>query len=303
MLFTAISLSKVNLKFVSFSTVLIVSLLFSQLSYSAPVVVVDENFDNGIGSGWITGSQQGGNLSVSTDISENNNNSAGSLKAYYPTPSTYGASYNWAAFNISQYNSYDVMIEFSAKMPRGKGGLKFLKVFSGNNGTYANTTFGLDNQSYPAGRATGFSFGDGADHSNDVKNLIYLNGEYKNWVGRSYGIATINTPQNSNFKSEMWGTDWHRFKIYMKFNSGTSAANEVPDGAYYLEIDGRIYIHATGIFNRNYQNMPIDRVEILGHAQSGREPFEIWYDDVKITVGASMPPMLIPERPINLGKN
>ena len=86
----------------------------------------------------------------------------------------------------------------------------------------------------------------------------------------------------------------------LKYNSGTSAATEVADGAYYVEIDGRIYVHATGLLNRHYTNKPIDRVELLGWAQGGSQPFEIWYDDVKITVGSSMPPMRIPESPTNV---
>ena len=80
----------------------------------------------------------------------------------------------------------------------------------------------------------------------------------------------------------------------MKYNSGTTAQNEVPDGKYYVEIDGVVYVDASGLFNRHYSNAPIDRVELLGWAQSGTAPFEILYDDFRITTGgfysSSTPP-------------
>ncbi|WP_198265652.1 hypothetical protein [sulfur-oxidizing endosymbiont of Gigantopelta aegis] len=41
-------------------------------------------------------------------------------------------------------------------------------------------------------------------------------------------------------------------------------------------------MEATRLFNRHYSNSLIDRVELLGWSQSGSEPFEIWYDNVKV---------------------
>jgi hypothetical protein len=36
-----------------------------------------------------------------------------------------------------------------------------------------------------------------------------------------------------------------------------SAADEVADGAYYVEIDGQVYVDATGLFNRHWSNGPM----------------------------------------------
>ncbi len=115
--------------------------------------------------------------------------------------------------------------------------------------------------------------------------MINLDGTYPNWIGRSHGIAKLSTPQNSIWSGSNWGTDWHHFKMRVKFNSGTTAANEVADGAYSLEIDGKLYAEATGLFNRHYSNGSIESVAMFNWAQNGDAPFEIWYDDFKITTG------------------
>jgi hypothetical protein len=89
----------------------------------------------------------------------------------------------------------------------------------------------------------------------------------------------------SDFPSTAWGTGWHHFRMHIKFNSGTSSSNEVADGEYYLEIDGKVYVDATGFFNRNPQNGPIGYVGFFGWAQDDPQPFDVWYDNIVISTG------------------
>ncbi len=234
-------------------------------------------------SGWQFGGQSGGSVDVVTDLAATLRGSAGSLRGRYPTAT--GGTYAWGSYNISAAKTRDVYIEFWAKMPGAKQGLKFLKIFGGNSSGYANTTFALDYAGGDKGAMTQVSFGDGKSASNDTANVINFDGSNPDWVGRSYGTAKVSTPQKSRWASSNWGTGWHRFRIHCKFNSGTTAQNEVADGEYYVEIDNKVYVDAKGLFNRHYSNDPIDRIELFGWAQSGSQPFEIWYDDVRITTG------------------
>jgi hypothetical protein len=234
-------------------------------------------------SGWQFGAQGGGALSVVLDPLATLRGSAGSLRGTYPTAT--GGTYAWGVYNVASLNTREIYIDFWAKMPAAKQGLKFIKIFGGDARGYANTTFALDYAGSDKGAMAQVSFGDGSSGSNDTANVINFDGSNPEWIGRSFGRATVRTPQNTRWASSNWGTGWHHFKLYCKFNSGTTAQDEVADGAYYVEIDGKVYVDAKGIFNRHYSNEPIDRIELFGWAQSGSQPFELWYDDVRITTG------------------
>jgi hypothetical protein len=229
---------------------------------------------------WSYGSQNGGKTIISSSTTENYLNSRGSLKANYPIAS--GGVYNWASLNISSWKTNSIKVSFWAKMPKAKHGFKFLKIFSGRNAGYANTTFGLNYTGGDNGSMYQVSFGDGTNIENDTANVINFDGSYPEWIGRSFGVAAVSTPKNQSWSSSNWGTDWHHFVFTVRFNSGTTKENEIADGEYYVEIDGVVYVQATGLFNRHYSNLNIDRVELLGWSQSGSEAFEIWYDDVKV---------------------
>ena len=235
--------------------------------------------------GWSLGSQDGGSLVLSTNTALNYNNEATSLQASYPA-NIPGGVFVWGAYSLTALKTEDVYVEFWAKMPAAKEGLKFLKVFGvNNNGTYANTTFGLDYTGVDFGSMYEIGFGDGTGTANDMANAIIFDGSNPSWIGRSYGKATVQTPQGHAFSSSMWGTTWHHFRVHVKFNTGTTSANEVNDGEYYVEIDGNVYVNATGLFNRNPVDGPIDRVELFGWSQNASSAFQVWYDDVRITTG------------------
>ena len=131
-------------------------------------------------------------------------------------------------------------------------------------------------------------FGDGSDPQNDMQNALRFNGDYPNWIGRSYGkTANIKTPMNKVFGAADWGSDWHTFKIMVKFNDGDSAENEVANGAYHVEIDGNVYADATGLFNRHFASGAIDHIGFGGWAQGSRNApnpaFDLYYDDIVVT--------------------
>lgn len=270
------------------------ALAVSAASFAAadPTLVDVQDFESGtLPSAWATGAQSGASIGVSTDTSKTYDGSNGSLKATYPASDDEGTVYAWSVIDASEFATRELYIEFWAKMPGVKHGLKFLKIFgeTGPSGEAANTTFGLDYTGVDMGSLYQVSFGDGTTAYNDTQNVINLDGSYPDWIGRSYGTASVSTPQNSAWASSNWGTDWHHFRFHVKFNSGTSAATEVADGEYYVEIDGVTYVDATGLLNRHYSNGPIERVELLGYSRGAAAPFEIWYDNVVVTTDGFEP--------------
>lgn len=261
-----------------------------------------QDFESGVipdSGNWAFKAYMGGSVSISKDKSLNHNGSAGSLRGVYPIP--IGGGYVSGGFAPADRNLRELYIDFWAKMPNAKQGMKFCKIFGqrDSNG-YANTTFGLEGaaaSSLLAGSMTRVSFGDGSYSENDTANIIMLDGSYPAHIGRAYGkTAVVKTPAKKEWASTDWGTSWHHFRIHIKFNSGNSAATEVGDGEYYVEIDGKVYVDAKGLLNRHYLNKPIDWVSFFDWAQSGNTPFEVWFDDIRISTGgffsqAPVPPI------------
>jgi hypothetical protein len=248
-------------------------------------------------SGWAIGAQNGGSVGVESTMGPNGT-IVDALEGVYPAGDANQAA--WASYNISSLHTEDVYIEFWAKMPAAKGGLKFVKIFGDrSNANYANTTFGPDYTGIQPGALLQVLFGDGTTVTNDGQNSIRLDGSDPRYIGRSYGTAVVQTPQMSGFSAAAWGTGWHHFLIHVKFNSGTTAQNQVPDGEIFLEIDGKVYVDATGLYNRNPANGPIDVVELFGWAQNNPQPFQVWFDDVRISTGGFMTQSL-PNPPSNV---
>lgn len=254
-------------------------------------------------SNWTIGAWHGGSISVQK-TSAPPGSTAGSvyaLEGTYPLPGS-GGNFIWATYHMAALNSEDVYIEFWAKMPNAKEGCKFVKVFGQalpGDGS-ANTTIETDFTGVDYGAIRQISFGDGSSLDNDTQSVINLKGTYPKWIGRSYGTAQVQTPQMSDFSSADWGTGWHHFRIHIKFNSGTTSQNEVPNGEYYLEIDGKVYVNAVDLYNRNPANGPIDRIGFFGWAQGDTSSFQLWYDDIRISTGGFISQPL-PDPPTNVG--
>lgn len=243
--------------------------------------------------GWGFGARNGGTLSVEPTASPlSNGTSVYALKGTYPVAGT-GAWYVYADYDMANLKSEDVYIEFWAKMPGATGGCKFVKIFSDQTSTVASShatiwtdyTGGMDGW----GGIPQVEFGDGTYLHNDAQNSIYLNGNNPQAIGRSYGTAVVKTPQMSPFMASDWGNSWHHFRIHVKFNSGTTSQNEVPNGEIYLEIDGKVYIDATGLYNRSPASGPISMIAFYGWAQKDPEPFQLWYYDIRISTGGFLP--------------
>lgn len=248
-------------------------------------------------NGWGFGTQSGGTLTVSSDTNVNYLGSKGSLKASYPVAT--GAIYVWGGYDVAALNIRDVYIEFSAKLPAAKQGLKFLKIF-GQRETgkgYANTTIALVSDPGNEGGITQVSFGDGTSLENDTQNVINLNGSYGGWIGRAHKLGSlVETPQLTGWSAKSWGEDWHRFRVRVKFNSGDTEINQKPDGAYYLEIDGKVYVDAQNIYNRHYLNKPIQKIAFFDWAQNGTKAFDVMLDDIVISQGGFLSS---PNAPVN----
>ncbi len=252
------------------------------------------------GTGWVIGAHAGGSVGVQATTGPAGT-TVDALEGSYPQPSPSGGQYIWADFNIAQLSTRDVYIEFWAKMPLAKEGCKFVKVFGqrASSGYAANTTIATNYNGGDFGAIRQISFGDGTQLGNDTQNAINLNGSYPEWIGRSYGTAVVKTPQMSVFSSTAWGSEWHHFRIHIKFNTGTTMQNEVPNGEYYLEIDGKVYVDATDLYNRNPADAPINYVEFFGWAQTDPHAFQLWYYDIRISTGGFVSQPL-PRPPANV---
>ena len=258
---------------------------------SGGTLVFSDNFDSYTSmsqlvttGGWISqGAQQGGAISLETTGAY----SGKSVKGSYPASDANGEVYVYLMAPFAGGAANEVYISLRAKMPNAKNGCKFVKVYGGNSGggNYANCTFGTSYATPDRGEMYQVSFGDGSTIGNDTAKVINFNGSGPSLIGRSYGIANVQTPQNAPFPSSAWGSDWHLFRLYVKFNSGTTAENEVPDGAFYVEIDGVVYVNATGLFNRHYSNLPIERVGFFNQSQGNGPAFDLWYDDIQLSTG------------------
>lgn len=276
--------------------------LLTELQFNAPAgatSIASAAIDS---TGWVFGAQKGGSISVqATSAPGATGATVDALEGSYPIP--VDGQYIWADYKVAQFSTEDVYIEFWAKMPGAKEGCKFLKIFgkrplSGTD-SYANTTIGADYTGTDNASVRQVAFGDGTTLVNDSQNVINFNGSYPEWIGRSYGTAVVKTPQMQGFSATDWGTGWHHFRIHVKFNSGTTSQNEVPNGEYYVEIDGKVYVDATGLYNRNPADGPIDRIEFFGWAQNGTVPFQLWYDDIRISTGGFVSQAL-PNPPTNV---
>jgi hypothetical protein len=176
------------------------------------------------------------------------------LRIQYPDTTSGGVSAGLALNLGNEINTLQLYTTFEARMPYGKIGPKFFKPRSGaddGNGT-SNTTYGCGSGS---GNLDYIGFGDGSLTSNDIANVIRLDGEYPEWIGRSYGNGAQVILREPDAVFE-WDNEWHTFKIGHGFNSGTSAENETNDGFSLLFIDDELYCDATGLFNRHWGNAP-----------------------------------------------
>ena len=182
-------------------------------------------------------------------------------------------------------NHAELYIEFDARMSLNNHGVKFIKPVSKSGTGYANFTFGLDYTNVDNGSLSFISYGDGTTITNDTQNFIDLRSPTGGaLIGRAPS-PKVNCPVGP-FASTDWSTAWHHFRIYFKYNEGTTAGNEVANGAFYLEIDGVLYADVGGIFNRHYSNTrAFDGIGLFGVTQNNPLGFTLEYDNVTVSTG------------------
>ena len=194
---------------------------------------------------------------------------AGSFVRGVFNDSSSGTAWNKILFKFPTAIENEVYIQFYARKTAG-GFPKFVKVYGKSSSGSSNTTFkGGD---YVVGEITGISYGDGSTTSNDTTFGVsyapgkdaesYVGGADRNTLPRSF-------EHGDTFQASEWGdgTVWHKFQFRLKYNSGTTALNEVNDGILESWIDGQLRVKATNIFNRHYSNLPIDYIEFLSYTQ------------------------------------
>ena len=216
-------------------------------------------------------------------------NPDGTARLSYPVPAPDGNGYCLLGVSMPP-NTRIVSLTCRVKWLTLAHAVKFIKFHGIRNGAnYANCTFGLTD----GGWWKQISFGDGSTVGNDTANVIQLDGSYPQGVGRSY-FTTPRTAivqlSHGEFRGDEWGIDvWHDLELYIKFNDGTSAENEVANGEFQLIIDGKVYVDAKGLFNRRYDNAALDYISFGDWAQGAgstvNNAFTVAFDDIDIYVG------------------
>lgn len=210
------------------------------------------------------------------------------FRLQYSDTSNDGAASGGLSLHLDEIAEGELFIEFKARQPLPqKIGMKFCKVFGSTRDgyvDYCNTTYGLEGST---GEFARVSFGDGNPAlgytGNDTHSNIWYNGGNPTWIGRSYGLATVNLKIPA--ETFEWDDQWHTFKIHHKFHTGHTLETEVNDGEYSVQIDGASWLHATGVFNRHWSNDRNIYMLNLGDWAQNQPAGEIHFKDVNISIG------------------
>lgn len=238
----------------------------SKSEWTAPYTIADFDFLTTFPDVADYGDAAGGVTTIET----------GFIRMVYPSDPLGSNVYCW--LSLGGFDRTHVFLKFRARIPTVyKGAPKFVKFFGQQleAGNKSNTTFGLtdDAEHYQV------SFGDGSTVNNDVGHIIKLNGDDKDFAGRSWAIdAVIDTPQNDTY---FYDEDWHDIEIELKFNSGTTAGNETNDGRYVLTIDDVNYVTAYNLYNRHWSNLPLLGVNLGDLCQYQTSTFTMEFTDIK----------------------
>lgn len=202
------------------------------------------------------------------------------------TPAGADGVYAETSIDVSSLGIREFFLQFSARYPSTIWGSKYCKAHGivSSAGNHSNCTLGQNN----FGDLNYIGFGDGTITGNDVNQSIYMDAPPN--LGRNVGIANFIVPPQGTFTTADFGSEWHNFRVHAKFNDGTSAFDsglpgaELPNGEFFLEVDGRVICHVTGIYNRHYSNSPLERI-VLGDYTQGGPAFELDVKDIKISTG------------------
>lgn len=257
-------------------------------SGSEPILLSRLNLSGGIPTGSGAGNWGFGAQSGATIVKENDG-THDYIKATYPidtTEGTAGDNYVYGGYSPETLQQ-ELFITIYARMPGTyRNGMKFCKLFGGltNSGNdYANATFTLETYG-DQGSMYYAAYGDGATAQNDSQNgIAFYEPNYID-TGRT-GTLTQTFERGGVFNSSDWGTGWNKFQLRLKQNSGTSAENEVNDGAIEVYINGIMHGRAINIFNRHWSNAFIETINFFGYSRGATEAFEIHMRDITVSTG------------------
>lgn len=204
------------------------------------------------------------NVKDGASLTKNNDGTYDYVRGTYPAVA---APWNKVIFKFDRRDETDICVQFWARKSAG-GMPKFVKFYGQNNGGYANTTFkGAD---YVNGTIDAIGYGDGTGTTNDSQMGVYYDtGRNTDFYTGRPGSLTRSFVNGGKFDVGEWGdgSAWQKFQLRVKFNSGTTALNEVNDGIVESRINNVVRCRGENIFNRHYSNPPLDSVEFLSYVQ------------------------------------
>lgn len=204
------------------------------------------------------------NVQDGASLTKNNDGTYDYVRGTYPAVTS---PWNKVLFTFDRRDETDIYVQFWARKSAG-GMPKFVKFYGQNSGGYANTTFkGAD---YVNGTIDAIGYGDGTGTTNDSQMGVYYDtGRNTDFYTGRAGALTRSFVNGGKFDVGEWGdgSSWQKFQLRVKFNSGTTALNEVNDGIVESRINNVVRCRGENIFNRHYSNPPLDKVEFLSYVQ------------------------------------
>lgn len=166
----------------------------------------------------------------------------------------------------------ELYFQFYARRNGAGGGCKFVKAFDKNNGTayysVSNTTW---NNGYSSSGISSIAFGDGTGPLNDNTIAAGYNGNLGGPPMRypSQNILPRSSFAGTPFDVAEWGdgTQWHKWQMRVKLNSGTSLITETNDGLLEVFIDGVQRLGHYNIMNRHFDSQGWNKIEFLSYMQ------------------------------------
>lgn len=181
----------------------------------------------------------------------------------------------------------EVFVQFYARRDGSiASGSKFVKIYGKSTGSdYSNATF---SNVYDSASIGSILYGDGTGLTNDADNGLSYSDGYEAQSGR---YPTVQTPLTRTFvhigewTGSDWGagTQWHKFQIRIKQNSGTSAANEINDGVFEVRINDVIRCAGYNIMNKNPINQLYHYIEFSSLMQNNLG-FDIDFKNITVSI-------------------
>lgn len=190
-------------------------------------------------------------------------------------PSRIGGGVSWPSiyFNFPKGTApQELYFQFEARRNGVGGGCKFVKAYDKNNGTpyysASNTTW---NNNYSSSDIGAIGFGDGTGPQNDSNIVVGYGGGIGGGPMRypSQNVLPRTAHVGSGWSAAEWGdgTQWHKWQMRAKLNSGTSLETETNDGFYEVWIDGVLRCGHWNIMNRHFDSKGWNRIEFMSYMQ------------------------------------